>query len=118
VPVKKQFLYYGAQNYFRTRYGVPASNQQIGVYVEIANKEENRLGMPLPKGTVRVYMADNDGNLQFVGEDRIDHTPKNETIKIKTGDTFDVVAERKQTEWRKLSSHLYEVACATTRSQP
>jgi hypothetical protein len=110
VPVTKRFLYYGAQNYYRTPYGVPVSNQKIGVYVELANNKENHLGMPLPKGTVRVYKADGDGGLQFVGEDRIDHTPKDETVKIKMGDAFDVVAERKQTEWRKLGGDLYEVA--------
>ena len=110
VPVTKRFLYYGADYYYRTPYGVPISNQKIGVYVEITNKKENNLGMPLPKGTVRVYKADPDGSLQFAGEDRIDHTPKDETIKIKMGDAFDVVAERKQTDWRKLAHDTYEVA--------
>lgn len=110
VPVKKRFLYYGAQHYYRTQYGMPISNQKIGVYVELANTKENRLGMPLPKGTLRVYKADGDGALQFIGEDRIDHTPKDETIKIKMGDAFDLVAERKQTDWKKLSWDLYEVA--------
>jgi len=110
IPVTKRFLYYGAQNYYRTPYGVPVSNQKVGVYVELANKAENHLGMPLPKGTVRVYKSDGDGSLQFVGEDRIDHTPKDETIKIKMGEAFDIVAERKQTEWRKLGDDLYEVA--------
>jgi hypothetical protein len=110
VRVTKRFLYYGAQNYYRTPYGTPISNQKVGVYVEIANKKEDQLGMPLPKGTVRVYKADADGSLQFVGEDHIDHTPKDETIKIKMGDAFDLVAERKQTDWRKISSDVYEVA--------
>ena len=110
VPVTKQFLYYGVQQYYRTQYGVPISNQKVGVYVEIANKKENHLGMPLPKGTVRVYKADTDGSLQLVGEDRIDHTPKDETIKIKMGEAFDLVAERKQTDWRKVGDSTYEVA--------
>jgi hypothetical protein len=110
VPVIKRYFYYGAQQYLRQRYGVPLSHQKVGVYVEIANKKENRLGMPLPKGIVRVYKADSDGSLQFIGEDRIDHTPKDETIKIKMGDAFDVVGERKQTDWRKIADHLYEVA--------
>lgn len=110
VPVAKRFLYYGAQYYYRSQYGVPVSNQKVGVYVEIANTKEHRLGMPLPKGTVRVYKADSDGSLQFVGEDSIDHTPKDETIKIKMGEAFDIVAERKQTDWRKISSDVYEVA--------
>jgi hypothetical protein len=110
VPVIKRYFYYGAQQYLRQRYGVPLSHQKVGVYVEIANKKENRLGMPLPRGTLRVYKADSDGSLQFIGEDRIEHTPKDETIKIKMGDAFDVVGERKQTEWRKIADHLYEVA--------
>lgn len=110
VPVKKRFLYYGAQHYYRTQYGAPISNQKVGVYVEIANKKENQLGMPLPKGTLRVYKADGDGSLQFIGEDRIDHTPKDETINIKLGDAFDLVAERKQTDWKKIGWDLYEVA--------
>jgi hypothetical protein len=110
VPVTKRYFYHGAQQYLRQRYGVPISNQKVGTYVEIANKKENRLGMPLPKGVVRVYKADSDGSLQFVGEDRIDHTPKDETIKIKMGDAFDVVGERKQTDWRKIADNLYEAA--------
>ncbi|MGH7845271.1 MAG: DUF4139 domain-containing protein, partial [Candidatus Binatia bacterium] len=63
-----------------------------------------------PKGTLRVYKTDTDGSLQFIGEDRIDHTPKDELVKIKMGDAFDIVGERKQTDWRKLGNDLYEVA--------
>ena len=110
IPVNKRYFYYGAQHYFRAKHGVPISNQKVGVYVEIANKQENRLGIPLPKGTLRVYKADADGSLQFIGEDRIDHTPKDEMVKIKMGDAFDIVGERKQTDWRKLGDDLYEVA--------
>jgi hypothetical protein len=110
VPVIKRYFYYGAHQYLRQRYGVPISTQKVGTYVEIANKKDNRLGMPLPKGVLRVYKADADGSLQFIGEDRIDHTPKDETIKIKMGDAFDIVGERKQTDWRKIADNLYEVA--------
>ena len=110
VPVTKRYFYYGAQQYLRQRYGIPISNQKIGVYINIANKKETRLGMPLPKGTVRVYKADSDGSLQFIGEDRIDHTPKDESVKIKMGDAFDIVGERKQTDWRKIADNVYEVA--------
>src|ERR687897_3398405 len=110
VPITKQYVYRGSQHYFRSKFGTPVSDQKIGVYVDIGNKKENNLGMPLPRGIVRVYKADNDGSLQFVGEDRIDHTPKDETIKIKMGNAFDIVGERKQTEWRKISDNLYEVA--------
>ncbi|MGH7771944.1 MAG: DUF4139 domain-containing protein [Candidatus Binatia bacterium] len=109
VPVQKQLIYYGAQHYYRNRYGQPVSNQKVGVYLEVANKKENRLGLPLPKGIVRVYKADESGSLQFVGEDWIDHTPKDEKVKIKMGEAFDVVGERIQKDWRQIAWNLYEV---------
>jgi len=109
VPVVKQLIYYGAQDYYRTSYGLPMSNQKVGVYLDIKNSQENRLGLPLPKGKVRVYKADASGSQQFVGEDWIDHTPRDERVMIKMGDAFDVVGERTQKEWRKIASNLYEV---------
>jgi hypothetical protein len=109
VPVLKQLIYYGAQDYYRTSYGVPMSNQKVGVYLEIKNAKANRLGVPLPKGKVRVYKADASSSQQFVGEDWIDHTPTDERVKIKMGDAFDVVGERTQKEFRKIASGLYEV---------
>jgi hypothetical protein len=109
IPVKKELIYYGAADYYRSAYGVPMSNQKVAVYLEVKNSKENRLGLPLPKGKVRVYKADASGSQQFVGEDWIDHTPKDESVKIKLGNAFDVVGERTQKEFRKLSSNLYEV---------
>jgi hypothetical protein len=109
VPVVKQLIYYGAQDYYRTSYGLPMSNQKVGVYLDIKNSQENRLGLPLPRGKVRVYKADASGSQQFVGEDWIDHTPRDERVMIKMGDAFDVVGERTQKEWRKIGSNLYEV---------
>ena len=109
VPVTKQLIYYGAQDYYRTSYGMPMSNQKVGVYLDIKNSQENRLGLPLPKGKIRVYKADASGSQQFVGEDWIDHTPRDERVMIKMGDAFDVVGERTQKEWRKIASNLYEV---------
>ncbi len=82
----------------------------MGVFIEIVNKQGHNLGIPLPKGTVRVYKQDSDGSLQFVGEDSIEHTPKDETIKIKLGEAFDVVGTRKQTDWKKIASDTYEAA--------
>ena len=108
VTVKKELVYYGAQYYYRSTYGEKISNQKIGVFVEIANKKEYNLGIPLPKGTVRVYKHDSEGSLQFVGEDSIDHTPKDEKIKVKLGDAFDVVGSRKQTDWKKIAYDTYE----------
>ena len=63
----------------------------------------------MPAGTVRVYQEDSKGAVQFVGEDRIDHTPKDETLNLKIGNAFDVICERKQTDFEKISSGVYEV---------
>jgi len=108
VPVEKELRYYGAAYYYRGQYGGLISNQKVGVFVEIANKKENNLGMPLPKGKIRAYKNDSDGSLQFIGEDNIDHTPRDEKIKIKLGDAFDVVGTRRQTDWKKVAYDTYE----------
>jgi hypothetical protein len=114
VAVTKQLVYYGAQDYYRTSYGVPMSNQKVGVYLELRNSRDHGLGAPLPKGKIRVYKADASGSQQLVGEDWIEHTPKDERVKIKMGEAFDVVGERTQKEWRKLGAGLYEVAWEIT----
>ncbi len=110
IPVKKELLYYGARYYYYNQHGEVITNQKVGVFVEIANKKEDNLGIPLPKGTVRVYKHDNEGSLQFVGEDSIDHTPKDEKVRIKIGDAFDVVGGRKQTDWKKIAYDTYEAS--------
>ena len=109
VGIAKQLIYYGAQEYYRNSYGMPVSNQKVAVFFEIKNEKANRLGLPLPKGKVRVYKADRSGSQQFIGEDWIDHTPKDEKVKIKMGNAFDVVADRTQKDWRKLGGNLYEI---------
>jgi hypothetical protein len=109
VGVTKRLFYHGAADYYRTSYGVPLSNQKVAVTLEIANSRENRLGVPLPKGKIRVYKADASGSQQLIGEDWIDHTPRDERVRIKLGNAFDVVGERTQKEWRKLGGGLYEV---------
>src|SRR6266849_4110692 len=109
VPITKELIYYGAQDYYRNAYGVPVSNQKIAVYLEVKNSKENRLGLPLPKGKIRVYKADGSGSQQFIGEDWIDHTPKDERVKIKMGNAFDLVGERTQKDFKKLASNLYEI---------
>src|SRR6266545_4425122 len=109
VPVDKHFIYYGAADYYRTQYGVPMSNQKVGVYLELKNSKENRLGLPIPKGRVRVYKADTSGSQQLIGEDWVDHTAKDEKIKIKMGEAFDVVGDRTQKDWKRIAANLYEV---------
>ena len=74
------------------------------------NDKVSRLGMPLPKGIVRVYKRDKEDALQFVGENSIDHTPKDEKVRLKLGDAFDVVGDRKQTDWKVVSANTYEAA--------
>lgn len=110
VPVKKLFVFSGQPHYYYSRYDQKTGKQKVGVFLELENREKHNLGIPLPKGIIRVYKEDSDVNLQFIGEDRIDHTPKDEKIKIKIGEAFDVVGERVQTEYKHLGWNLYEVA--------
>jgi hypothetical protein len=114
VPLKKLFIFSGSPQYYYSQINQGTNKQKIGVFLELENTKKNNLGMPLPKGTVRVYKEDKDGSLQFVGEDRIDHTPKDEKFKIKIGEAFDVVGERIQTDYKRLGSNLFEVAFEVT----
>jgi len=110
VPVRKELVYFGSRNYFLNRYPEVMANQKISVIAEIQNRKDNNLGIALPKGIVRVYKQDSEGSLQFVGEDSIDHTPKDEKLRIKTGNAFDVVGGRKQTDWKKTAADTYEAS--------
>ena len=109
VGVDKRLYFHGAAAFYRTRYGAPVSNQKVAVVLELRNSAAQGLGAPLPRGKVRVYKADASGSQQFVGEDWIDHTPRDERVRITLGHAFDVVGERTQKEWRKLGGGLYEV---------
>lgn len=104
ITLNKKLIFYGNSYYYRGSYGQVMSNQKVGVYLDIENKEQNKLGIPLPKGIVRVYKADKSGAKQFIGEDHIDHTPRDEKIRVKMGDAFDIVADRKQMSWKPLGS--------------
>jgi len=106
--VDKRLIFYGASQYYRGSYGQVVSNQKVGVYLDFENREANGLGMPLPAGIVRVYKRDSSGAQQFIGEDRIDHTPRDETVRIKMGDAFDVVADRRQMDYDVLGSCVSE----------
>ena len=102
VPARKELVLRGADYYYQSQYGDLGSKIKVGVFVEFDNKEAAKLGMPLPKGIMRVYKKDNQGNAQFVGEDNIDHTPKNEVVRLKLGESFDVTADKKQTDFKVL----------------
>ena len=101
VPVRKELLLEGANDYYSARVGEIGRKIKVGVFVEFDYKGEG-LGLPLPKAVIRVYKKDGQGNAQFVGEDRIDHTPKHETVRLKLGEAFDVTADRKQTDFQKM----------------
>ena len=90
----------------------------VQVFYQFKNEERSGLGMPMPAGVVRVYQSDSSGGTQFVGEDRIDHTPKDETLNLKIGNAFDVVAERKQIDFEKIAASTYEVEYADRGAQP
>jgi hypothetical protein len=110
VPVTKKLLVTGDSGYYRNALGTGMQPQKVAVVLEIVNAQAGGLGMPLPKGTVRVYKKDKSGAEQFVGEDAIDHTPKDETIRLHVGDAFDVVAERSQTDFKAVSPRQNESA--------
>lgn len=112
VPAKRIYVYDGLkvdQQYrgwdlytirARPEYGT-VSNPKVWVMLEFQNSAKSHLGMPLPAGKVKVYRRDVDGRNEFIGEDRIDHTPKDETVRLYTGNAFDVVGERRQTGFRR-----------------
>jgi hypothetical protein len=108
-PLQKVYVVNGQSYYYRVaaQPGAPVKDP-VQVFYKFKNEDKAGLGMPLPAGTIRVYQADSRGGSLFVGEDHIDHTPKDETISLHIGNAFDIVAERKQTDYKKLSDRLYE----------
>jgi hypothetical protein len=97
---------YGSDLIQDPNYGTQ-SNTKVWVMQEFKNSETNHLGIPLPKGRLRFYRRDTDGHLEFVGENSIDHTPKDETVRVYTGNAFDITGERKRTNFHIESSHRF-----------
>ena len=109
-PVIKRYVVNGQNFYYRNPYSPSAPlKDDVQVFYQLKNETTAGLGMPMPMGTVRVYQADSKGGLQFVGEDHINHTPKDEIINLKIGNAFDVVCERKQTDFQKIATNVYEM---------
>jgi hypothetical protein len=114
VPAQKVFIYDGLADQWRYWYRNYSyrsqgsfgqqSNSKVGVYVTFKNDLASNLGIPLPKGKVRVYKRDDEGKEQFVGEDQIDHTPKDEEVKLYLGDAFDIIGERVQKDFKSYAS--------------
>jgi hypothetical protein len=130
IPAKKVLLYYGAVNpyfypspYTDRNMGVQM-NKKVDIYLEFKNDKQFGLGVPLPAGRLRVSQLDKaDGSLEFIGEDKIDHTPKDETVRVKLGSAFDVVGERRQVNFAvdtsaKWMEEEIEVKLRNHKSQP
>ena len=130
VKAPKIFVYdgatmnYGAWDFFRGEgdYGVP-TNKKVWVLREFKNSNENKLGMPLPKGRLRFYSQDDDGSLQFTGENNIDHTPKDETVRVYVGNSFDLIGERRRTAYKADSANdwldeTFEIKVRNRKKEP
>ncbi len=109
VSVVKEFVFDPARRYYRS-YGSSSDSTKINVMLNLKNSEDNGMGLPLPKGVVRVYKKDSEGKLQFIGEDSIDHTPKDEEIRLYLGNAFDLVGEKKQTKYTRISDRVSETS--------
>ncbi|RJR42332.1 MAG: DUF4139 domain-containing protein [Desulfobacteraceae bacterium] len=113
ITIRKEFVVYGARFHPRKITDEPL-RQPVNVVVFFRNTKENRLGSVLPAGVVRLYMEDGKGARQFIGEERISHVPGDEEVRLKTGEATDLIAERTQTDFRQLSSKLFEMEWETT----
>lgn len=107
INVDRVYEYRGRAHYYSQRIQNFAP-EKVASYLVFENEEENELGMPLPSGIMRVYQRDGSGALQFSGEDRIGHTPKDESVRLKLGNAFDIVGERVQKEFQRVASTLFE----------
>jgi hypothetical protein len=110
VPIHKRYVVEGQNFYYHNAQhpGAPIRDV-VQVFYQFKNEQRAGLGLPMPAGVVRVYQEDSSGGAQFVGEDRIDHTPKDETLNLKIGNAFDVVSERNQIDFEKIGSGVYEL---------
>ena len=108
VPAQREYVLAGADYYYQGRYERLGDKLKPAVFLVFENS--GQLGKPLPAGTVRAYARDSQGAAQFVGEDRIDHTAKNETLRLRMGEAFDLTAERRQTDYKRISERLAETS--------
>ena len=126
--VEKKFLYYPlgqyrwhwyyGNRYTDQSYGTQNPSKKVGVYIDFKNTRDNKLGLPLPAGKIRVYKKDPaDGAMEFIGEEQIDHTPRNEQLSLQIGNAFDLVGERKQTDFKTRSNWIEETVEIRLRNQ-
>lgn len=131
VPVTRKYVYDGAENlpyggygglYLDSGLGL-TSSKQVHIEQEFANSKQNHLGMPLPAGIMRFYRSDTDGQMEFVGESSIDHTPEGAKVKLSTGTAFDVTGERKRTEFHvdsqeRTIDESYKITVKNAKDKP
>lgn len=110
--IEKEFIYENTELWWGW-WNYDSQNKKVQVKLNFKNSKENGLGIPLPKGTIRVFKKDDEGKLQFIGEDSIDHTPKDETLRILVGNAFDIVGERKKMDIKDLGCK-YDVTWEVT----
>jgi hypothetical protein len=114
IRIAKDYVLNGGNQYFQSVWSGPPAREKIKVFIGFKNSEATQgLGQPLPKGIVRVFKKDRSGSPQLIGEDNIDHTPRNEDLKLELGNAFDIVAERRQTDFSHLATrpaNTYESA--------
>jgi hypothetical protein len=135
VTVTRSYLYdgadqnrqpianFGGQFVSQQNYGISASNTKVEVQQEIKNSEGNHLGIPLPAGRIRLYRRDADGQMEFVGESTINHTPTEDTVKIVSGSAFDVKGSRRQTDYfvdnaRRTLQENFEIKLTNQKDVP
>lgn len=105
IHITKDYVLHGGNQYFQSVWSGPASKEKIAVFISFKNSEATPgLGQAMPKGIVRVFKKDRSGSPQLIGEDNIDHTARNEDVKLELGNAFDIVAERKQTDFKHLTA--------------
>ncbi len=113
VNFRKHYEYRG-QVHFYYQAMPPMEGEHVEVFLKFQNEEENKLGIPLPGGVMRVYQEDSGGALQFAGEDRIQHTPKDEEVTLRIGKAFDIIADRVQTDFKQVLANIHECAFEIT----
>ncbi len=129
IPCKKEFVLMetGRSCYYRRYADNSNSRLKVSIYLKFKNSKKNHLGIPVPKGIIRLYKEDTKGNLQFAGEDSIDHTPENAVISLKLGNAFDITAKKRQTDFIKLNAtgyntykyqSSYEIKIMNSKSKP
>ena len=109
VAVKKEYEYRGNESFYSQKLP-PIKEEKVAAFLNFDNKEANQLGVPLPAGVMRVYQEDSEKMLQFSGEDRIKHTPKDEEVRLRLGNAFDIVGERTQTDYQVIADNVFESA--------